>query len=49
MDLKKIIKNYLTKARNECEYKIAHSPKGWVSVNIEKVSNDLAEEIKTKG
>ena len=48
MTLEKIIKDYLTKVRNECFYKIAHNPEGWVSVNIEKVSKDLAGEIKAK-
>ena len=49
MGARKIIKDYLLKVRNECLYKIAFTPRGWVWVNIERVSKDLAAELNRKG
>ena len=43
--MEKIIKDFLTRIRNECAYKRAYNPPDWVCIKISKVSKDLAEEI----
>jgi len=41
---KDIIKNKLIKTM-DCDFKKAFIPKGWACVNIERFSDELAEEI----
>ena len=43
-----LIKKNLNQTKKDCDYKIAHFPTGWTSVNINECSKHLADEINKK-